>query len=219
MRNVLILAMSTALTGCPAETQSTCSGGAVVNGRCAESACGEAGVRSDGYCNDDPERPVSMPPLRRLYTVETEKAIDGFGVEAKPDGVAGWTIRVTNETDAVATVVWDEGTFVTSGGQSAGRLISGETRKIDTAKAQPAMPVAPHANVTNFVIPEKFIGDEDIEQRFAKVGPVRARFYDRLLKAREERAALIVGGKLYVTIASGAGKQTWAGVVTKAESE
>lgn len=214
MRNVLILAMSTALTGCPAETQTATCSGAVINGRCAENVCGSAGVRSDGYCNDDPNAPQDPPKLVRSETVATEKAIDGFDIEAVPAGAAGWKIHIVSKVDAVSSVVWDESTFVGSEGRSYGRLVVGETKRMDTAKAHPNLPVAPHADVVQFVVVENLVDQErleaDVIEKYGRMDSYRIKKLEELRAVREKA---IVGGKLYVTVSGPSGKQTWAGVV------
>lgn len=170
------------------------------------------GVDTNGYCVESPSDEVGVPRADRTHRVDTEKAIDGFDVAAVPAGATGWRISVTNNASAVAQVLLDESTFVTSGGESAGRLISGDTRRIDTGKTQPPLPVAPGATIKQFVLPEKLIDDEEAEATLVGRN-VRASKLKRIEELRIQRYALIEGGKLYVTVVGPAGKQTWTGVV------
>lgn len=171
----------------------------------------------NGQCVDPPPEPekATLPPLRRVHIVEAEKPIDGFEIVAKPSGAAGWEIGVRNGTEASASLLWDESSFVASTGMAAGRLINGSTRKMDTAKAQPGSPIPPGAAVREIVFPEKFIQAEEDE---AKVAEYRGQAFSKALvdgvnAERRRRYELIVGGKLYVTINTAAGKQTWVGTV------
>lgn len=160
---------------------------------------------------------ATIPPLVRSHAVTAEKSIPDFEVKATQAGAAGWRVVVVNNTPAIATVVWDESTFVTSAGRSAGRLINIDTLRIDTSRAHPPSPVAPGASVTEIVVPESLLADEELEVTAEKLrrekGVEDKPLVDDLVRARVTRAARILGGKLYVTIQGAAGKQTWSGVV------
>lgn len=165
---------------------------------------------------------VEVPALQRPHRVRTEMAVPDFTVVASPEGAVGWRVDIRNNTAAVATIIWDESTFVTANGTSAGRLIAGSTMKIDVTRAHPPTPVAPGANSSEVVIPEAFVEDEEIEDRAAKLrrendGRMHKRDADIVLNSRRARDERIVGGKLYVTIQGINGKQMWAGVVSSTE--
>ena len=171
------------------------------------------GKAANGLCYNAP----AFPPVARHERVTTEKEIEGFTLKAVPVGAVGWGVRVTNKTDALALVVWDESTFTTSASQSAGRLINGDTRKIDSAKAQPSTPIAPGANMTQFMIPESYIDAHEREADAAQITFPTQRQVDAVTNERFVRAKQIVGGKLYVTVQSASGKQMWVGVVIEAK--
>lgn len=204
MRTILITA---ALAGC----QSTAPQQPEAPGsRCAY------GYNADSEsCNPDPYAPVDVPTIERHESVATEKPIDDYDVAAVPGGATGWKIHIVSKIDAVGSLIWDESTFVTSDGRSMGRLITGETRRIDTAKAQPAMPIAPRSDVVQFVLPEKLLDQEefegDVATKYRRTSPANIR---KLEAIRKKRGEMIVGGKLYVTVLGPNGKQTWTGVVT-----
>jgi hypothetical protein len=160
-----------------------------------------------------------IPPLKRPETVVVEAEAAGVDIAAVPFGAAGWKLTITNNTKAVALVVWDESTFVSSGGESLGRLIRGETRKIDTANPQPASPVAVGARLTQPVLLEKAIGSEDFELYLQKAGRTLSKdSLDKATAAREKRRSMIVGGALNVTVQLADGKKTWIGRVSSAGS-
>jgi len=161
---------------------------------------------------------VEIPPLTRIETVATEIAIKGVAVTAVPVGAAGWTVQIENNTNSMVSVAWDESTFVTSKGESYGRLIRGETRRIDIANAQPPTPVAPKARITQTVLVEKFLSEEAFEDKVATY-PRRlsAGLVERISESRRGLQEMIVGGKLLLTIQLAAGKQTWTGKVMAGE--
>jgi hypothetical protein len=96
------------------------------------------------------------------------------------------------------SLVWDESSFVAGDGQSWGRLVPGGTRMIDVEKAHPSAPLAPHATVTERVVPETKV---DINGFGFE--------YD----LRTE----LNGGRLYVTLQFPAGKKTWIGAISESD--
>lgn len=160
-----------------------------------------------------PDDRVEVPRLRRSQIVETSSGVDGVYIAATPSGAAGWTLTVTNNTPAVMTVHWDESTFVASTSEGAGRLIRGETRKIDSANQQPATPVAPGSTLRQSVVVEKMIDAEELEAEIAKKRLRSPDVVQRIAKTRASRNALLVGGTLHVTVQVADGKKTWSGIV------
>jgi hypothetical protein len=171
---------------------------------------------------------TGLPPLVRNETVNEVTSVEGATVAARPGGAAGWHIKIANNTDAVMSILLDESSFVTSTGESGGRLISGSTRKMDTAKAQPPKPLVPGATLVEFVVVEKMVDAEEGESDARKnsktledpvfsqeqVNNLGAKLLRITEEGRMQWAGLIRGGKIYVTIQTAAGKQTWIGVVT-----
>ncbi len=160
---------------------------------------------------------ATIPDLVRSELVREVSPVDGAIVSVSPYGAAGWRIQVENNTDAPMSVLLDESSFVGSTGEAGGRLINGNVRKIDAAKAQPAAPVPPHAKFREAVFAEKLIDAEAAESMSLelerKYGPTEE-LLGMTIKARDEVSSLIVGGKMYVTLATVGGKQTWTGAVT-----
>ena len=172
------------------------------------------GLQPDGSCATGPDEFVDVPPLERKQIVTTTAPATDFDVEAVPAGAAGWTVRVTSKVDGVASIIWDESTFVTSDGQSAGRLIMGQTRKLDAAKSQPNTPLAPRSNTTQVVLVEKLL---DAEETAGGTTRARAAEIDEIESVRTKLHHILVGGKLYVTVQGPSGKHTWVGTVTETE--
>ena len=137
-----------------------------------------------------PRTPPAEPAPRFDRVVET-KAIDDVTVSVVPSSLA-WEVHISNSTENTISVLWDESTFVMSTGQSMGRLIRGETRRIDSGKTQPPSPIATHAVLVENVL---FEGATEIIQ------------YAALSSEK------LVGGHLYITIETADGKKTWSGDV------
>jgi len=107
-------------------------------------------------------------------------------LESRGEGI--WNITVANRQAAAVKILWDESSYVGADGKSRGRLVRGETRRIDVGKPQPPTPVAPNATIEESVIPESYASD------------VRAS-----LEPDEK-------GTMYLVIESSTGKHTWHGV-------
>lgn len=174
---------------------------------------GEPGfVNGVGECQGPPKGVYRIEALDRRQSIREENAVEDMTVNAKPYGAAAWTIRISNTGDESASVLWDESSFVSSDGRAAGRLIRGETRKIDTGKTQPPEPVPPGSAAVSTVFAEKLIGLEEVEEKIATTDlPM-----EQITKARELRKktnAAIVGGKIHLTIDIAGTKKTWTGIV------
>src|SRR5262245_44996283 len=118
-------------------------------------------------CTTGPKT-VPMPPLpARTERVETVAAIDGFGVEVMAYGASGWRVTVKNDSDAPASVLWDESHFATQG-KSLGRLIGLEAQRMGTIKTQLPTPVPAHGSVSQVVFVEKMMAGDDVEDRHAQ---------------------------------------------------
>jgi hypothetical protein len=169
-----------------------------------------------------PKEPLVQMP-QRTETVETETAIDGLAIAARPYGAAGWTVNVKNDTDAMASIVWDESAFVSPRGQSGGRLIRGDTRRVDLAKSQPATPIPPGAATEEVVFIEKIVEVERTESEYAeadaKWGGVSPDMNRVIQKSRRDIRRSIAGGALNVTIQLADGKQTWTGRVSGGQAK
>ena len=62
----------------------------------------------------------------------------------------------------------------------------------------------------------QFLDDEQAEADVPKYEAIWGQqMLERLAENRRKRAALIVDGKLYVTVITGSGKQTWSGSVVE----
>lgn len=169
-------------------------------------------VNGAGYCQGPAAEEYRIEALKREQAVREDRAVEGVTVQAKPFGAGAWTIQISNTSEGSAAVLWDESSFVTSDGRAAGRLIRGETRKIDTGKAQPAEPVPPGAAAIATVFAEKLIGWEETEEKLMernlRIGPI-----NEAREWRKKNNALIVGGKLHLTLDVGGAKKTWIGAV------
>jgi hypothetical protein len=156
-------------------------------------------------------RLVPRPPLERSERIAADAETYGIAINGIPYGAAGWTLRITNNTDASLSILWDESSFVTAKGESGGRLIKGDTRKIDTAKSQPASPLAPHASLVQVVFIEKLVDAEEVEAKNADF--VSPRVAALLEETRSANAHAILGGKLYLVLQMADGRKTWVGHV------
>lgn len=170
-------------------------------------------------CIAGPPQVPMQPRPARTETVAAESSIDGLDIIVKPYGAAAWRVGVKNETDALVSIVWDESTFVAADGQSGGRLIRGETRRMDVAKAQPATPVAPKSFVTEVVLVEKLTGidktESDYAEHNAKWGGISPGMARVLGEQRSDVAKIISGSAINVTVQLADGKKTWTGRVSK----
>lgn len=180
-------------------------------------ACVAAAGSAASNQNTGPALYPVVPPPARTETVATETPLDGMAVSAVPVGAAAWKISVQNDTDTPASVLWDESSFVVSSGDSAGRLIRGETRRMDVAKAQPPTPVPAHARVTELVLVEKLTEVEDLEARYAALGSASKELNDQTIRIRKDRRTLIVGGRIDLRVEMGGEKRTWTGRVSGGE--
>jgi hypothetical protein len=176
-------------------------------------ACLEHGGRGRGGSAHPLSAPVTsrVPGFQRKQVVTAEKTIDSVKIDVTPTGAIAWTLSISNESEDPASIVWDESTFVMPTGEASGRLIRGETRKLDTGNAQPASPLPPRSKVVETVLPEQLIGVEEREAlepdyvTEAQLAPFVAR--------REKRLELLNGGHLYIVVMTSSGKQTWTGIV------
>lgn len=148
----------------------------------------------DGYevgttirCGEDEPRPSRL---------DVVAAVDGISVSLRPVGYRAWELRIANTRQAGVLVAWDESSYVVDG-ESWGRLIRGETRKIDTANMQPASPVAAGAMLRQIVFPERFTETTDDEDTS-----------DLPLKRFLEY------GTINLVIVSGETRETWQGSIT-----
>lgn len=168
-----------------------------------------------------------LPAIQRTETVREEQAIEGAKVALAPAASASWRLAVKNETDATLTVLLDESTFTAASGDSGGRLINGNTRRMDIAKAQAPIPIAPGATWSEFVLVEKLAFFEeheaDAQRKGEELGALRVSEPDRerlgtmlinmTAQNRANAVKLLSGGTIRVTVDGANGKQTWAGVV------
>jgi len=160
---------------------------------------------------------VSVPALKRREVIEEELPVAGIVASATPVGTTGWRVVVRNDSDENIQLIWDESSFVTPDGESGGRLVRGETRKIDTDKAQPPSPIAPHSTLREIVLIDKFIELEELEKDASKHREhVTKKLHDQIIEGRKEVSRLIVGGHMYLVFATDDGKHTWKGVVRRA---
>ncbi|HVY79867.1 MAG TPA: hypothetical protein VG994_02705 [Steroidobacteraceae bacterium] len=211
MRTILI---TVALAGCPSGTYH--SEGSRPPGWCPTYQDGVTWVRNaNNECVDPREgdrRTYRIEPPKRDHIVTEERGIDGVAVRTAPVGGAAWNVSIENNTDNPMSVLWDESSFVVSSGEAAGRLIRGETRKLDTAKSQPPEPIPAHAKLVQTVFAEKLLPVEEIEEKWQGMD-LRMAAIAEARGIRAKRNALLVGGKLSLTIDVAGTKKTWTGVV------
>lgn len=168
---------------------------------------------------DEDEQRAPMPPIERREAIVEERSIAEISVEIQPVGAAAWSVTVGNEGDDTISVLWDESTVVLANGNSVGRMIRGETRRVDTAKTQAPSPVPPHARNTEEILAEKIVGEEDAERQVVSdmknwgrpPGYMLPRYIKRVVAAREAREQALVGAHLYLVVQMPSGKKTWAG--------
>lgn len=181
-------------------------------------AVGLACLAGAASATSGPKLVPATPAPQRTETVSTETAVEGLTINALPIGAAAWRIVVENNTDAPVSVLWDESSFVASNGDSGGRLIRGETRRMDVAKAQPPTPVAAHARVSETILVEKLTEAEKAEADHAefeaKWGGVAPDMNESMAKVRESTQRMIRGGRIDLRIDLNGTKQTWTGRVS-----
>lgn len=158
---------------------------------------------------------VRIPPIVRHQLVHGD-SVAGIDIAAEPLGAEGWKLHMNNGSDQVASIVWDESSFVTSSGEAVGRLIPGETKRIDLTKSHPPTPLPPHASVNESVFIEKFIDTEEFEGKLPAYDPKY--MVDKIVNLRKELSALLIGGKMFVTVSVGSDKKTWSGVVESTDA-
>jgi hypothetical protein len=112
--------------------------------------------------------------------------LSGIEVKVESSGEGMWKVSVANHQKGTIQIAWDASSYVGADGKSLGRLIRGETRRIDVGKPQPATPVAPSASIEEDVIPESYTDD------MARLKPDE-------------------NGTMYLAFESESGKQTWHG--------
>ncbi len=119
------------------------------------------------------------------------KSSDPLGkieVKLESNGEGMWNVTVANHQAAAVKILWDESSYVGADGKSLGRLVRGETRRIDVGKPQPPTPLAPNATIEEDVLPESYASDVK-----ASLEP-------------DEK------GTMYLVIETNTGKHTWHGV-------
>jgi hypothetical protein len=158
----------------------------------------------------EPDVYVDWP--KREQAVTTEREVDGVFVSASPTGAAGWTLRIANHTDGPVSVLWDESSLVTSNARSQGRLIRGETKRMNVANGQPPSPVPPAAEVVQIVFAEKLAEMEEYEaKRVGKHYPPK--WGNTIIDEQKAYQAAIMGSRLHVTLDVGGTKKIWTGTV------
>lgn len=152
----------------------------------------------------------SVPALKRNQIIHGD-VLGDISIGATPLGAAGWRLSVENKGDAAASINWDESSFVGSTGTSGGRLIPGETRKIDLEKSHAPMPLPPHASVQETVFVEKLVDAEENEAMHGDM--VSPEYRQTLLATRDKLARFEEGGKMYLSLQLQDGKKLWTGLV------
>lgn len=150
--------------------------------------------------DDDRLASMEIAAAALRLRVSEVQPIDGFNVTVGWKMGASFMIYVENNSDAAASVLWDSSTVLDNSGKSYGRLIRGDTRRIDVEKSQPPSPLPPHGRIDQWVFPEKMTPSSTRE-----VGDAMA---ERLFALG---ALVVVDGKIFVTIETVDGKKTWSG--------
>jgi hypothetical protein len=176
--------------------------------------------RNSGHTYNDPNSGnyTTITPLVRHQAVPVSE-LDGIQIEAVPYGASGWTLRIRNTTASIVSVRWDESTFALANGRSTGRLIRGETRKMDVSKEQPATPIAPGSLTDAVAFPESLVDQEETEGKLAAAGYVPRPDADRVEELRRQFYSAFIGAKIILTIETADGKKTWTGVVESTRTQ
>lgn len=193
----------------------------------AAAASATAPPSNNSQPNGTRGEPPILHPGRGDEEVVTETAIDGIEVVATPAQAAGWAIGIKNNTDALVSIVWDESTFVTSDGRSFGRIIRGETKRIDMAKAQPTTPVPSKASTSEVGFAEKLYPAEEAEseyvekgaKQYVNTGGVSPQMNRQIVSIRKGVKRTLAGGALNITIQLADGKKTWIGRINMNAAE
>jgi len=139
------------------------------------------------------------PKMTRNEAWKCDKPIEGITVDLAPETDIAWTVTVTNQTDDVVSIVWDRSAFVGSSGRSWGRLVPGETRRMDVSAPHPPTPVVPHATAHELAVPMELAhlyGDP--------VSPKRRRIFE----------SEVNGGRVVLVLQMPSGEQTWQATLT-----
>jgi len=139
-----------------------------------------------------PLPPYKPPPPRQHVELDITQPVDGLVVTADLITSYTWKIEVSNETDQPCSVLWDESSYVNRQGRSQGRLVPLTTRRMDLARPHPPSPIAPHATLTEGVVPEAMAEYADV---------------------RTESPGIYTGARLIVTLLLGDKRVTWQATV------
>jgi hypothetical protein len=129
-------------------------------------------------------------------TVAGKPPIAGLTVSVEAQGEASWKLTISNHTDGMLTIVWDESTFVAGDGKSWGRLVPSGTRLLDIEKPHAPSPLAPHASLDEVVVPETRVALSGFDYDWRRD---------------------INGGRLYLTFQIGSEKKSWTATVTESD--
>lgn len=141
---------------------------------------------------------TSYPPVTKpFYAMRAKAAVPGLKITVTPVGEPWvfWTLTIENTRDDEVTINWDRSSFVGRSGRSDGRLLRGETRKIDAARAQPSTTIPGRASIEQVVIPEQLIVIAEMISSRSTQEPMPPPNF--------------VGARMVLAIERGATKQTW----------
>ncbi len=191
---------------------------AVAVGVCVVVAAGSASSQQQQQPQPERQCTAIMADYDRgHFEVTEQQAIDGIVVVVEPAGVLGWRIAVKNAGTDSALLVWDESTFVTSAGAASGRLIRGETRQLDTAKAQPPSPIPAGTMIAALAFAEQLVDYEKAGELEEQIARHPCRYSDAAIAAtnngRRARLKMQLGARLFLVVQRGEKKETWVGVV------
>lgn len=142
----------------------------------------------------DTTYPTTSKPF---YVMRAKAALPGLKITATPVGEPWvfWTLTIENTRDDEVTINWDRSSFVGRSGRSDGRLLRGETRKIDAARAQPSTTIPARASIEQMVIPERLIAIAEMTSSNTTPEPMPPPNF--------------VGARLVLAVERGSAKQTW----------
>ncbi len=110
--------------------------------------------------------------LVRHDSVSQLHAMRGLTITVTPsEAEVGWFVRILNSRRTPVFVLWDQSTYVSTNGETRGRLIRGFTRIRDSALPQPPSPIPTGAALLTYCVPEAHLDQPKDGKRLLVANP------------------------------------------------
>jgi hypothetical protein len=135
-----------------------------------------------------------MATGRRTEVGRTGEAVNGIDVSVEQAlRNVGWMITIQNLRAESLRIVWDESSYVNTGGFSTGRIIMGMTRRLHDDQVQPPSPIPAGSKFQEFIVPQAQVSMLDGNVVLPSAGGE---------------------GQLRIVFETEKGRETWVGRVT-----